>query len=317
MDLNDVALFVQVVRAGSLAEAGRRLGMPPSTCSRRIQQLEQDLGVRLMQRSTRRLALTGAGQDFFQRCAEQIDALAESARQMLDAGESVCGRVRIAAPADFFHWFPLERVTRFLADYPKVALEFELSDAYVDLFERNIDIAIRTGPILEPMLVTRQFGATYKKLVASPSYLRTHGVPTSPGELSSHDCIVAPGANGAPVLWTLDGPDGRDRFPVRGRFQVNTARAQLNAALAGLGIALVPVFMTEPCLRDGRLHEVLPGYAHRDVRIYFVFLTHRHIPRAVSAFAEFAQEVMIAERMIDALPGADWPIEIKTADVAR
>jgi DNA-binding transcriptional LysR family regulator len=317
MDLNDVALFVQVVRAGSLAEAGRRLGMPPSTCSRRIQQLEHDLGVRLIQRSTRRLALTGAGQDFFRRCAGQVDGLAESARQMLDAGESVCGRVRIAAPADFFHWFPLERVARFLADYPQVALEFELSDAYVDLFDLNIDIAIRTGPIEEPMLVTRQFGSTHKRLVASPSYLRTHGAPASPADLSSHQCIVPPGANGATVLWTLDGPGGRERFPVRGCFQVNTARAQLNAALAGLGIALVPAFMSEPSLRDGRLCEVLPGYAHRDVRIYFVFLTHRHIARAVSAFAGFAQTVMIEERMIDALPGADCPLEIKAAGAAR
>ena len=313
MDLNDVALFVQVVRAGSLAEAGRRLGMPPSTCSRRIQQLEQDLAVRLIQRPTRRLALTGAGQEFFQRCAAQVDALAESARQMLDARGSICGRVRVAAPADFFHWFPLERVAGFLVDYPKVALEFELSDAYADLLDRNIDIAIRTGPIHEPMLVTRQFGSTRKTLVASPSYLRAHGVPATPADLSSHECIVSPGVNGAPVLWTLDGPDARDQFAVRGRFQVNTARAQLNAALAGLGIALVPVFMTVPSLRDGQLQAVLPGYAYRDVRIYFVYLTHRHIPRAVHAFTEFAQEVMIEERMIDPLPGADRTLEIKTA----
>ena len=235
---------------------------------------------------------------------------------MLDARGSVGGRVRVAAPADFFHWFPFERVARFLADYPKVALEFELSDAYVDLLDRNIDIAIRTGPIHEPMLVARQFGSTHKTLVASPAYLRTHGVPATPADLSSHECIVSPGANGAPVLWTLDGPDGRDQFAVRGRFQVNTARAQLNAALAGLGIALVPVFMAEPCVRDGRLQAVLPRYAYRDVRIYFVYLTHRHIPRAVSAFAGFAQEVMIEERMIDPLAGAGTP-DIGTAREAR
>jgi DNA-binding transcriptional LysR family regulator len=317
MDLNDVALFVQVVRAGSLAEAGRRLGMPPSTCSRRIQQLERDLGLRLIQRSTRRLALTGAGQEFFQRCAAQVDALAESARQMLDARGSVCGRVRVAAAADFFHWFPLERVARFLADYPQVALEFELGDAYVDLLDRNIDVAIRTGPIHEPMLVTRQFGSTHKALVASPAYLRAHGVPVTPADLSSHECIVAAGGNGAPVLWTLDGPDGREQFAVRGRFQVSTARAQLSAALAGLGIALVPAFMTEPGLRDGQLQAVLPGYAYRDLRIYFVYLTHRHIPRAVKAFAEFAQEIMIEERMIDPLPGAGYTQEISTTREAR
>jgi DNA-binding transcriptional LysR family regulator len=313
MDLNDVALFVEVVRAGSLAEAGRRLDMPPSTCSRRIQQLEHELGVRLIQRSTRRLALTGAGQEFFERCAAQVDALAESARQMLDARGSVCGRVRVAAPADFFHWFPLERVAQFLAEYPKVALEFELSDAYVDLLDRNIDIAIRTGPIHEPMLVTRQFGSTHKTLVASPAYLRAHGTPATPADLSSHECIVSPGANGAPVLWTLDGPEGRNQYAVRGRFEVNTARAQLNAALAGLGIALVPVFMTKPCLRNGQLQAVLPGYAYRDVRIYFVYLTHRHIPRAVNAFAEFAQAIMIDERMIDPLLGADSTPETRTA----
>ncbi|CAB3768191.1 LysR family transcriptional regulator [Paraburkholderia humisilvae] len=312
MDLNDVALFVQVIRAGSLAEAGRRLGIPASTCSRRIQQLERDLGVRLMQRSTRRLALTAAGQDFFRRCAEQVDALAESARQMHDAGESVCGRIRVAAPADFFHWFPLERIAQFLGNYPNVSLEFELSDGYTDMLGENIDVAIRTGPVDEPTLVARPFGSTQKALVASRSYLDMRGIPAAPADLSSHDCIVSPGHNGARVVWRLDGPNGREQIPVKGRFQVSTSRAQLDAALAGLGIAFLPTFMAERCLKAGTLCEVLPGYAYRDVRVYFAYLTRRHIPRAVSAFAEFAQTIMIEEQMIDAVPSVARPLEMKS-----
>ncbi|MFC0400913.1 LysR family transcriptional regulator [Paraburkholderia rhizosphaerae] len=313
MDLNDVALFVQVIRAGSLAEAGRRLGIPASTCSRRIQQLERNLGVRLMQRSTRRLALTGAGQDFFQRCAEQVDALAESARKMLDAGESVCGRIRVAAPADFFHWFPLERIAQFLAKYPNVSLEFEPRDGSTDMLSENIDVAIRTGQVDEPTLVARPFGATQKKLVASSSYLRARGIPLSPADLVSHDCIVSPRPNGARVVWRLDGPYGLEQIPVKGRFHVSTSHAQLGAAVAGLGIALLPTFMLECSLRTGKLCEVLPGYAYRDVRVYFTYLTRRHIPRAVSAFAEFVRTVMIEEQLIDALPTAARAGEMKAA----
>ncbi|CAB3761795.1 LysR family transcriptional regulator [Paraburkholderia solisilvae] len=316
MDLNDVALFVQVVRAGSLAEAGRRLGIPPSTCSRRIQQLERDLDVRLLQRSTRRLTLTGAGQDFFQRCAEQVDALADSAREMVDAGESICGRVRVAAPADFFHWFSLERIGRFLADHPRVHLEFDLSDAYIDMLGGNIDIAIRAGPIDEPTLVTRQFGSTQKTLVASPAYLQAHGTPASCDDLSSHECIVSPGINGARVVWRLDGPGGREQVSVKGHFQVNTARAQLSAALAGLGVALLPTFMSERYLSDGRLREVLPGYAYRDLRVYFVYLTRKHIPRAVSAFAEFARTTMIEQKMIEPVSWAVRPAQERSAKEA-
>src|SRR5262245_46649202 len=137
LDLNDVALFIHVVRAGSFAAAARRLGLPSNTVSRRVQQLEERIGARLMQRSTRRLTLTDAGQVFFVRCAEQVDALEQSARDLSD-GERPSGRVRVAAPADLFSFFSMGWIAEFLATFPKVRLEFVLSDARTDLLGEGI-----------------------------------------------------------------------------------------------------------------------------------------------------------------------------------
>ncbi|WP_186201623.1 LysR family transcriptional regulator [Burkholderia gladioli] len=124
MDLNDIALFIQVVRAGSFAEAGRRLGMPPSTASRRVQSLEATLGTRLMQRTTRRLVLTDAGRKFFAESADQIDALMQAAGQVAEHASDIAGRVRVAVPVDFFEWFPAAALARFAAAHPRVRFEW-------------------------------------------------------------------------------------------------------------------------------------------------------------------------------------------------
>jgi DNA-binding transcriptional LysR family regulator len=300
IELDDIALFVDVVRAGSFAEAGRRLGIPPSTGSRRIQQLERRLGVRLMQRSTRRLALTDAGHTFFTRCAEQVDALTQSAQELIDASKSPAGKVRVAVPVDFFSWFPLELIAKFLADHPGVRLEFELSDTRADLLRDGIDVALRAGKIVEPTLVARQIASGRLTMVASPAYLAAHGTPTLPQDLSVHDCITQPTRTGAPTTWRLDGPDGSTELPVNGRFQANTTQAQLGAAVAGLGIALLPTLMTDPYIQQGELREILPGHGLEDVGVYFVYLSRKQIPRAVSAFTEFAMTTMLERKLTPA-----------------
>src|SRR5213593_2642956 len=199
LDLNDVALFVQVVRAGSFAAAARRLGMPANSASRRIQQLEQQLGLRLMKRSTRKLTLTDAGATFYARCADQVEALAEAAQELSEGSEVPSGRVRVAAPADFFNVFRMELIAEFLAAHPKVRLEFVLSDARADLIEEGIDIAIRSGEVREPTLVARRIGSGRVTLVASPAYLAARGMPGSVQELASHDCVTLPQSAGRTV----------------------------------------------------------------------------------------------------------------------
>jgi DNA-binding transcriptional LysR family regulator len=286
MDLNNMALFVQVVRAGSFAEAARGLGMPPNTASRRVQELERYLGVRLMQRSTRKLTLTDAGRTLYERCAEQVEALAESARDLLDGSQLPRGTLRVAAPSDFFNWFLVDWVAEFLAAHPRVRMEFLLDDARADLIGERIDVAFRAGKIIEPNLVARQLGTSSCILVASPAYLAAHGTPDKLEALSVHDCITAPTAAGR-TSWRLDGPDGVEEIGVTGRFCANTAQAMLKATIAGLGISLLPTMMAAPYVHAGELEEVLPGYGLNGMGIYFVYLSRRQLPRAVSAFLDF------------------------------
>ncbi|WP_122741130.1 LysR family transcriptional regulator, partial [Pseudomonas viridiflava] len=146
LDLNDVALFVQVVRNGSFAQAARQLGVPSNTVSRRVQQLEEQLGARLLQRSTRKLVVTQTGQDFFERCKEAVDGLIDAGDRIVSSGEIPSGKVRVAAMADFFDFFSMQWVADFLARYPKVQLEFVLADTRSDLIAERLDIAFRGGP---------------------------------------------------------------------------------------------------------------------------------------------------------------------------
>lgn len=292
MDLNDISLFVNVVRAGSFAEAGRRLGMPPSTASRRIQSLENSLGVRLMQRTTRRLILTEAGRNFFAESSDQIDALMRVAGEVSDGSNEVAGRVRVAVPVDFFNWFPASEVARFCKDNPKIRIEFELDDARIDLLGQGIDVALRAGD-RDLSLVARQVGTSHAKLVASPRYLSARGTPTTPDDLSRHDCITSPSRGGPRTIWRLIGTKGAVHSQeVDGPFQANTSSAQLAGAVAGLGIALLPVALSSHYLATGQLQEVLPEYGSGTINVHLVYLSRRQLPRAVSAFIQFATETI-------------------------
>jgi len=298
LDLNEISLFVHVVRAGSFAEAARRLGMPSNTLSRRVQKLEQHLGVRLLQRSTRRLTLTGAGRSFHERCAEQVAALAEAASDLTAVSHEPSGNVRVAVPADFFDWFQLKWVREFLSTYRKVRLEFLLSDAVVDLIADGIDVALRAGKPGGSSMVTRQFAVSRGRLVASPRYLAERGVPAELEELSTHDCLTFPRTS-ALATWLLEGPQGACEIQVSGRFQADTAQALVKAAVAGLGIALLPDLLIAKALHEGMLVEVLPSYARNAVGIAFVYPSQRQLPRAVAAFVDFSWDRLGALGLVE------------------
>jgi LysR family transcriptional regulator AphB len=291
LDLNDVALFVQVVRAGSFAEAGRRLGLPSNTVSRRVQQLEEHLGARLMQRSTRKLTLTHAGNAFYARSAEQVESLVESAQDLIDEGQSPSGLIRVAAPADFFNWYRMEWTAEFLAMHPKVRVEFVLSDARADLLAEGIDVAFRAGRDLEPNLVARLIGKSGAMLVASPDYIAAHGAPQSVAALADQECVLS-GRPAARNIWPLTGPEGESEVEVSGRFRANVLQALLDATLNGLGIGLLPIVTTAPHRASGKLVRVLPNHRVEGVGVYFVYLSRHQLPRAVSAFIDFSMQRM-------------------------
>lgn len=299
VDLNDVALFVQVVKAGSFAEAARRTGTPSNTASRRIQQLEEQLGLRLLHRSTRKLTLTDAGEALYANSADQIEAVSEAALELAEGSQTPTGKVRVAAPAEFFNWFELTWVREFLSAHPGVRLEFVLSDARADLVAEGIDVAIRSGAMTEPTLVARRVGSSRAFLMASPAYLAARGTPQSLEELAEHDCLPMQSAPGR-VVWHLDGPDGPVDVQARGRFHANSAFTLLKACVADLGIACLPDAMTAPHVRDGQLIRVLPDYGINGLELFLVYQSRRHMPRAMGALIEFVMDRMVASGLVDA-----------------
>lgn len=287
LDLNDVAIFVQVVRCGSFAEAARRLGVPPNTLSRRVQQLEAQLGTRLMQRSTRHLTLTSAGQVFLERCSGAVEGLMDAGEELLAVNQEPSGLVRVAAPADFFDFFAMEWLTEFLTAHPKVRVDFVLSDGRADLIADRIDVALRGGILEDSSLFARKvLDAGNDGLVASPAYVARQGVPDTLQDLADHDCLVFSHPSGK-ATWRVTGPDGAQaEVQVAGRFSGNTAQALRKAALAGLGIALLPSTLTQRDLRAGLLVPVLPQYHRQGHGVHMVYPSRRYLPLAVSAFME-------------------------------
>ncbi len=290
LDLNQVALFVAVVRQGSFAAAARRLGMPANTVSRQVQQLEQSLGQRLLHRSTRKLALTAAGQGFFERCQGAVSEIAEAGQALAGEGDAPSGQIRVAAPADFIHGASIRWIAPFLAEHPRVNLEFVLSDGQADLVGEGIDLAFRAAALESASQRSRLLVVNQFILVASPAYVAARGLPAEPQALAAHDGLMqrADHRRALPTVWRLQGPGGAIvEVPVRGRFIANTAGAVLQAALAGLGVALLPGVLAAPQLRAGRLVRVLPEYRREGGGMQLVMPHRRQVPRAVTAFADF------------------------------
>ena len=287
LDLNDIALFVQVVRSGSFAEAARRLGLPANTVSRRVQQLETRLGTRLLQRSTRKLTLTSAGQVFHDRCADSVDGLNDAGEELLMRSEEPVGGVRIAAPADFFDFFHMEWVAEFLAAHPRVQLDFVLSDARADLIADQIDVAFRGGLLQDSSYIGRQILRTGSDtMVASPAYLQARGVPSTLQDLAHHDGVNFPAST-----WRLAGPDGvHEDIQMTARFTGNSAQALRKATLAGIGIALLPSAVAKLDIQAGLLVPVLPLYQRTSHGLHVLYPSRRHLPMAASAFIDWVSE---------------------------
>jgi len=311
LDLNEVAMFVQVARSGSFAEAARRLSVPSATVSRRIQQLEARLGTRLMQRSTRKLTLTSAGESFHERCGPAVEELIEAGQLHVADNSEPSGTVRVTAPTSFFDFFQMEWVDTFLAEHPQVRLDFVLSDLLVDLIADRIDIAFRGGPLQDSCYVARRIFASYGELTASPAYLAAHGVPMSLEDLGEHECVVQPDASGN-AIWRLQDAQGVEKdVRVKGRFNSNTQSVLRQAACAGLGIAALPSILTAPEIAAGRLVRVLPEYTRAGRGLSVVYPSRQQRPLAVSIFADMAVEKLSqqgwapasgAERSATALP---------------
>lgn len=288
MDLNDVAAFVRVVDLDGFSAAARALGVPTSTVSRRVARLEEELGVRLMQRTTRRHHLTDAGRIFYERCAHVAEDIADAERAVAEMLAAPRGHLRITAPEDVGDrgWPVIEG---FLGAYPDVTVELHLSQRFVDLVAEGYDVAIRGGELSDNNLVARKLAHAEQVLVASPDYLARRGRPDRVADLANHDCVVFP--PWAPrSTWTLREDGATVSVPVKGRISVNHLRVVQRACASGLGVGRTVRAACAEALADGSLVEVLPGACPEGGVLWLVYPSRRHLSPAVRAFVDFVVE---------------------------
>lgn len=293
LDLNEIYFFVEVVRAGSFAEAARRLGMPANTISRHVQQLEGELKSRLILRTTRKLTLTAVGQAFYEQCAQNIEGLVLAGQQAADTHPEPVGPLRVSVAPDFFEVFPISWVTDFLARYPGINLEFVVDNAYLDLILSGVDLALRPEHLLDENAPRRVLASVRRRLFAAPKYLESRGTPTCLDELHQHDCLLF-SRNSGPITWHLNGPDGCAEVQVHGRFLASTSNPVRQAAIEGLGIAMLAELHVKPDIEAGRLVGVLDQYRSDETRFCAVFPSHRHIRRIATIFVEDVQGKLAA-----------------------
>jgi DNA-binding transcriptional LysR family regulator len=282
-DLNAMLVFAKVAEQGSFVAAARALVMPTSTVSRRVADLEEGLGIRLLHRTTRRVRLTDEGAVFYERCA-RLEAEARNAVAELAAHQDTPkGRLRVSTPPLFAQLVLGDVAAEALRRWPELELEIVSSERRVSLLEENFDIAIRVGALEDSSLTVRRIGDAHRIVCASPSYLAEHGEPSSPADLAAHRCImVRPGS-----AWHFVGPQGHVQAPVTGRLALNDILGARQAALAGIGLAYLPAVACRDDLAAGRLVAVLGGWTQRAAAaIWALHATGRLAPPKVRAFLD-------------------------------
>lgn len=288
MDLNDIVVFTKVVETKSFTGAADALGLPKSTVSRKLAQLEERLGVRLVQRTTRKLALTDIGEAYYQRCSRIVADVAAAEQLVTDMQSTPRGRLRLTASVDFSTRFLGEIVADFLAQHPDINVELEGTDRVVDMIEEGFDLAVRIGPMPESTLIAKKLVGLALILVASPAYLAKRGTPTHIEELDEHDHVLFTPSSRIQA-WTLVHANGGDQayeFGRPARLASNNYGAVVGVTKAGGGIGLISEFMITDELKNGTLVRVLPEWQTRPSEVHAVYPARQNIPPRLTLFLE-------------------------------
>jgi len=295
-DLNDLQFFAIVVEHGGYAAAERALGIPKSRLSRRITQLETDLGVRLLQRSTRKFAVTDVGQSVY-RHAQSMLAEAQAAREAVDrVSAEPRGLIKVSSPVALAQDMLAKLLPQFLAAYPQVRVQLHVSNRRVDIIPEGFDVALRVRSQLDDdgELVLRSFGQIRELLVASPVYLKRRGRPATPVDLTTH-ATLSMSEDEARQRWTLHGPDNAiQRVDIQPSLMTHDFPLLMAAARAGLGIALLPESICADSVRNGELEVVVPDWHLPQGICHAVFPSRRGLLPAVRVFIDFLAERMPA-----------------------
>lgn len=288
LDLNEIAVFVKVVGSGSFSQAARQLGMPNSTVSAKVSSLEARLGLTLIQRTTRKLSVTPAGQAFFQKCSTGLAEIFRAQEEVSSEQMEPQGLLRITAPKDLGERLLPDVVSPFLKKFKKVKLEILLEERTVDLVAEGVDLAIRVGRLEDSSLIAKKLGAIYFAAMATPQYLKMAGVPKVPRDLKDHACVqfTSLGVDG----WTLTSGKSTLTVPMTGKLMCNDLNIVKALTLAGNGVALLPTFLCSKEFHEGKLQRILPEWNANARAVHFVYPAQKYVHPKLSAFMEFATE---------------------------
>ncbi|WP_247334275.1 LysR family transcriptional regulator [Bradyrhizobium sp. 147] len=283
-------VFLRVIERGSLSAAGRELGLSPAAISNQIRSLEDWLGTRLLNRTTRQLTLTEAGEAFRDRCETILSQVSEAEAAAAALQGAPRGLLRLTAPTTFAIRYLGPVVAAYLARFPEVQIDMVLNDRVVDLIEEGFDLAIRIGELTDSNLIARQIAPSRFAVCAAPSYLERCGEPSRPSELADHHCLEYSLRTPA-GRWLFAGPEGQhSTVSISGRLRATNGDLLRSAAVEGLGITLAPTFIVGEDIKSGRLVPLLQGYEVKPAAIFAVRSPGRNPPLKVRSFIDFLIE---------------------------
>lgn len=284
-----IRAFTQVVAAGGFAAAARKMGLSRSAVNKLVINLENELGVQLLHRSTRQVNPTETGLAFYERCVAILADLEEAERSVTQLQEEPKGRLRVNAPMSFGTLHLAPAIADFLVQYPELQVQLTLNDRFIDPIEEGFDITIRVAePPEAASLIVHPLTSAQRVLCAAPAYLKRQGTPTHPSELRQHSCLHY-GHLTTQNQWLLLGPDGTHTVSVNGAICSNNGEVLRDAAVRGLGIALLPVFIIREPLRQQQLQIVLPEYHPPELSVYVIYPVNRHLSAKIRLCVEFLQ----------------------------
>jgi DNA-binding transcriptional LysR family regulator len=312
--------FVRVADAHSFSNVARQLKVAQSTISKQISALEEHLGVRLVNRTTRALSLTDEGRQFYERSREILEALAE-AETSIGAGKvSPSGLVRIGCPATFGRLLIAPRLNRLLAQYSQLRIELVMNEAFDDLIEKGLDLAVRIGVLADQNLIARRIGTTTRAVFGSPAYFAERGFPKTPPDLSNHNCIIYTNLRGPHRAdeWRFTGPNARRvNIRVRGNFLADNAEAMREAVLSGIGVAVMPNWMFYAETAAGLVTTVLHDYALDRLPLHLIYPSRRLVSAKVRAVSDFLVDEFQTEPALCSGSDSDDPVVPASKSLVR
>jgi len=287
-NLGDLEIFAKVVSTGSMSLAGRALGFSPAVVSKRIKRLEDRLGTRLLQRTTRQVSLTEAGQGFYDRVLGILAGIEEAEYYISGRSSLVQGTLKVTAPTSFGRTHVAPHLKSFMDMHPGLAINLVLSDEFTDIVGKGFDLAIRIAELTDSSLVARRLAPVKRLLCASPDYLAANGTPQTIEDLKQHRCLPAHNND----AWRLEGPEGPLSLRPEGMLVTNSSEVVREAVISGLGIALRSTWDISHELKDGRLVHILPTYeGSRNVTLSAVYPSRQFLPAKVRLFIDYLADV--------------------------